>query len=521
MVTCNVRRWMKWVAMCVFAAGFATTAEAQYKGPSSSATPYVLPLNPAKYSTTSILTVGDTAGGYKMAGIPDGLGAFDNGNGTFTVLMNHEIASGVGTGRTHNPGGNGAFVSEWIIDKYTLKVLGGQDLIQTVKTDTGTVLTGSALNFSRFCSADLPATSAFYNANTGLGTQARIFMNGEESGSSSRALANIVTGSEAHTSYVLSKFSGTGASWENLLANPNSGNKTIVAASNDTSPSGKNYFYVGTKTDTGTEIDKAGLTNGTLFTVKVDGVTAESRANALGTSTPDYDGHFTLSSNLSEGTSFLRSEDGVWDPNSPNDYYFVTTDRLDTHDDPSLATQAGNSRLWHMHFDDLEHPELGGRIEALLTGISTDPLHPDLTQPNMMDNITMDQYGNILIQEDVGNAAHNGKVFIYNVNTKQLTMIADHDQSRFGDIGQAATSPFNRDEESSGIIDVSSIFGKGHYLFVDQAHYSTGDAYTVEGGQLLLLRVVPEPKSVLLFLTGAAVLVGGNWLSRRRRMAAL
>jgi hypothetical protein len=35
--------------------------------------------------TTSILTVGDSVGGYRMVGIPDGLGAYDNGDGTFTT----------------------------------------------------------------------------------------------------------------------------------------------------------------------------------------------------------------------------------------------------------------------------------------------------------------------------------------------------------------------------------------------------------------------------------------------------
>src|SRR5262249_40026280 len=55
----------------------------------STATPYVVPANPA-VDVRSILTTGDSVGTYRMAGIPDGLGAFDNGNGTFTVLMNHE-----------------------------------------------------------------------------------------------------------------------------------------------------------------------------------------------------------------------------------------------------------------------------------------------------------------------------------------------------------------------------------------------------------------------------------------------
>jgi hypothetical protein len=64
-------------------------------GPSSSASPYIVPIV-LGVKTTSILTVGDTVNlkpdgvtPYRMVGIPDGLGAFDNGNGTFTLLMNH------------------------------------------------------------------------------------------------------------------------------------------------------------------------------------------------------------------------------------------------------------------------------------------------------------------------------------------------------------------------------------------------------------------------------------------------
>ena len=59
-------------------------------GPNSSQTPYLTPIQ-AGLQFASILTVGDAVGGYRMVGIPDGLGAYDNGNGTITVLMNHEI----------------------------------------------------------------------------------------------------------------------------------------------------------------------------------------------------------------------------------------------------------------------------------------------------------------------------------------------------------------------------------------------------------------------------------------------
>jgi hypothetical protein len=52
---------------------------AQFTGPSSSRSSYILPVLPV-VKTASILTVGDAIGGYRMADIPDGLGAFDNGD---------------------------------------------------------------------------------------------------------------------------------------------------------------------------------------------------------------------------------------------------------------------------------------------------------------------------------------------------------------------------------------------------------------------------------------------------------
>jgi len=107
------------------------TAQGTNTGPSSSASPYLLRAEPGVV-TTSILTVGDSVGGYRMVGIPDGLGAFDNGDGTFTLLMNHEIARGLGVARAH--GAIGAFVSKWIIRKDDLAVVHGSDLIQNVAT---------------------------------------------------------------------------------------------------------------------------------------------------------------------------------------------------------------------------------------------------------------------------------------------------------------------------------------------------------------------------------------------------
>lgn len=82
-------------------------------------------------STESLITVGDSAAnGYRLVGLPDGLGAFDNGNGTITVVMNHELGATKGVVRAH--GSKGSFVSRWIIRKSDHKVLSGSDLIQRI-----------------------------------------------------------------------------------------------------------------------------------------------------------------------------------------------------------------------------------------------------------------------------------------------------------------------------------------------------------------------------------------------------
>ena len=51
---------------------------------------------------------------------------------SMTVLANLEIASPAGAVRAH--GGKSAFVSKWIVDKATLEVRHGEDLIQNIAT---------------------------------------------------------------------------------------------------------------------------------------------------------------------------------------------------------------------------------------------------------------------------------------------------------------------------------------------------------------------------------------------------
>jgi hypothetical protein len=250
-------------------------------GPSSSQSPYLLRTQPGVV-TKSILTVGDSVNlkpdgitPYRMVGIPDGLGAFDNGDGTFTLLANHELPAANGIIREH--GFAGAFVSKWRIEKGSLRVLHGEDLMQNafVWDCASNDYVPLAAPFSRFCSADLPALSAFYNAGSGLGYNGRIYMNGEESGDEGRCFAHLMNGNSYELPW-LGKFSH-----ENSVANPATGNKTVVAGTDDTSPRGQVYIYIGDKTASADPIEAAGLKNGNLYGIKVTGFPQEDFTSGI------------------------------------------------------------------------------------------------------------------------------------------------------------------------------------------------------------------------------------------------
>jgi hypothetical protein len=468
----------------VLGAAIATAAlSAQaIQGPSSSASPYVLRAAPGVV-TAAILTVGDSVGSYRLVGIPDGMGAFDNGNGTFTLLLNHELRETQGVTRAH--GATGAFVSKWIIRKNDLRVIEGSDLIQEVAT--WNVATGSwnapvkGVAMSRLCSADLPRVSALYDAPNLLGYAGPMLLNGEEVSPSQegRVFAHMIDG----TSYELPSLGK--ASWENVLARPDTGLRTVVVGLDDSSGTvaGQVYVYVGEKVSSANPVEAAGLAGGVLFGIQVGGSATEPDQGI-----PD-DTPFTLhsfgnvssrtgaqieSESIAAGvTAFKRPEDGAWDPSNPNDFYFVTT-----------ATFTGPSRLWRLRFTDGAHPEGGGTISMLLDG--TEGHH-------MLDNLALNRRGQILLQEDPGvpsvDLDYLATIWRYTIATDRLEPVARHDPRRFD---LASPDFLTRDEESSGIIDVSDILGEGWFLLDVQAPYNIGDTELVAGGQLLALHIPPR-----------------------------
>jgi hypothetical protein len=491
-------------------------------GPSTMTAPYLRAIAPG-VELTSILTAGDAAGGYVFSGIPDGLGAYDNEDGTFTVLVNHEMfADGTGpVGIVRSHGGKGAFVSEWVINKKTLEVKSGADLMQhvyqagvngwelvpTIAVTDPAYLTSLGKNtaFGRFCSADLADRKAFFNSATRKGTKARIFMNGEESGPTyQRGLAHIATGPNKGNSYVLPWAASINSAWENLLANPYSGDRTVVIGNADGGTNGI-YVYVGNKTNVGNDIEKAGLIGGTVYRVAVNGNLPETRAADAGlgllpNARGNYEGSFTLvtgdvaTNNVS--TKFLRPEDGAWDTKNHNRYFFNTTDQMDAAKDGLTTGVVGRTRVWALTFKDSSKPELGGSIEMMLDGTSAKGNY------QMFDNMTVMADGTLILQEDPGNNAHNAKVWKFNPATGDLVKLAGADAALFGDIdpttGVISPATITQDEETSGVIDVTELLDreddKTYSLLVVQNHKLTGDPVTVEGGQLILM-AQPAPES--------------------------
>lgn len=493
------------VALGISLALASVTIHAQsYTGPQSSQTPYIVPTAPG-WEVTSLVTVGDSAKEvpYRMVGIPDGMGALPGKfaeNGTYvadrafmTIFLSHELGATAGIPRAH--GATGAFVSQWTMHLNSKQMMWGEDLITKVmgwdNLNKQFVDATGATQFGRFCSADLPAKTAFYNPATGRGFDGLIFMKGEEAGAEGRAYATIVTGDEKGTTYqlpYLGRFS-----WENSVAHPNAGDKTLVVGLDDSSP-GQVYFYVGDKQHAGNPVEQAGLQYGKLYGIRVNNGGANYGNGLVKLETGAINGSFDLvdmsdivaldsgaqlqtQSTARDVTEFARPEDGHWDTQNPNVFYWVTTGRT-----------GATARLYKFTFDSLSNPT-GGTVEMVID--SAVMVGTDGATARSFDNMVVDGDGNIVIQEDPGSTSYVAKTWIVNPVTKAYAQIFENDRARF--IAGGA-SFLTQDEENSGVIEVTDIVananwyepGRRYYLGNSQAHYSI-PGELVQGGQMFLM----------------------------------
>jgi hypothetical protein len=419
-----------------------------------------------------LMSVGDHSikNHLRLVGTPDGLGVEKENNFKIMVYMNHEIANDKGIVRSH--GGRGAFVSQWTLDLNLLKIISGEDLIKKVmiwNRDKKIFEVSPNENLNRLCSADLPEKSAFYNSKNKKGFDGRIFMSGEEDREGGRAFAHIVSGKEKGISYelpYLGKFS-----WENVVAHPNTKDKTVVMGMDD-NKEGQVYLYMGSKQSKGNPVERAGLMYGKLFGIKT---------NADKFELVDLDDVSNLSgSDLekkgmdSDIAKFKRPEDGAWDTLNPNVFYFTTTDKID-----------GDSEIIKLTFHDINHPEQGGAIEAILKARDIGA--------QMFDNLTVSDNGKIIINEDPGDHAHLASVWDFDPKTKVAQKIFEVKPEYFQD--KSHPNFLTMDEEHSGIIDITRYVtyapwykkSERYFLGTLQIHKKLEDPELVEGGQLYFI----------------------------------
>ena len=457
--------------------------------PSTTTNPYVLPVAPGVH-TRSLLTVGDKVGDYTMVGIPDGLGAFDLRGGNFGLVMNHELRSSNGAVRAH--GQKGAFVSKWTIDRRTQEVTAGEDLIKpgvkywdyTARTYTETSANPA---FSRFCSSTLTDPGQLYDRRTGRGTDAQLYFANEENGDEGRVFGVTLDGQAQQLPRL-----GL-ASWENIKPADTGSTRTLTVGNED-GGSGQLWVYSGAKRKTGNDFDKAGLTNGVNSVVTVPGVPTDAAFRdkyKVGEEAPfelsnvdwNQTGAAQNAEGAAEGIGLNRVEDGHWDPRPghQNDFYLVTTEGSPRPGEPDGADGGG---LWRLRFEDVDHPELGGTLTRLLDGNeSWGAGQPLAFKP---DNVAIDGDGNLLIQEDPGNAGHVARILAYNIDTGRRGVVATFDPAQFT---PGKPGFITQDEESSGIIDAKRFLGRGWFLFDAQVHKAHPDPALVEYGQLLTLKV--------------------------------
>ena len=465
-------------------------------GPSTTTSPYVLPVADG-VDITSLLTVGDSGAagnGYEMVGIPDGIGVIEQGANRI-VYLNHELRDTAGVVRAH--GQKGAFVSRLVVDPATGRVKEGSDWIQDVVyydystggwSDVAVAPSGAAAGthtdaFSRFCSGALTSPGQLFDADTKRGFKGDVYFANEESGDEGRVFG-VLKGGTAYQLPRLGLFS-----WENTLAAPTSTDRTVVLGNED-GGDGQLRVYSGTKQGNGSAVDKAGLTNGSLHVVKVEGV-ADASTPAMraasgftkGVSKPFTVPQIDWTKNgaaqnveaAADGTRLNRIEDGAFDPTRPNDYYFLTTEGGDRTPRAEGGASRDGGGLWRLRFNDVNRPEDGGTLTLLLDGTEA----PYLNKP---DNMTIDSAGNLLIQEDPGGNAHLARIVAYRLSDGDLGVVAQFDAARFV---TGAAGFLTQDEESSGIVQLDD----GSYLFDAQVHAPSGDPETVEFGQLMHMTV--------------------------------
>ena len=498
-------------------------------------------------STTGALNA-STSGDYSPVGILDGIGAYALDADTVRVLVNHELAAGDGYTYALENGTTltGARVSYFDIDRGSRQIVDAGLAYDTLYNPDGSVLddpgdlafSDSGLN--RFCSSILIEAEQF---GAGNGLVDRIYFSGEEFGGGTGGnewALDVATGDLWAVPAM-----GRGA-WENVTE-IDTGTTSHVAfiLADDSSPQDIDgdgtdeaaplFLYVGEKNAAGNFLGRNGLADGRLYVwVSDTGETLPSQFNgsaaSLEGSWVEIDNSRDLSQASDDGSSgydkygyptqatlwiqakalgafgFSRPEDVATNPEDGAEIVLASTG-VSSYDGGSDTV--GTLYKVKTDFTDLDAPTATATI--LYDG-DEDPSQA-LRSP---DNLDWADDGLIVVQEDRAagglfgpNAANPNDASIVSLNpiTGKVSRIAEinQDVTRGAvDENVAATGQQDiGDWESSGILDVSTLFGEapGTLFLADvQAHALDDqdrfpeslqprltDGDLKEGGQLMFL----------------------------------
>jgi hypothetical protein len=495
----NLKRGVT-VVVAVLAVGIAASAWA-----ATSVKPYVVPIGSA-YQVVPLWSVGDTvpetthpSKTFQMIGIPDGLGAHPNANGTTTLYMNHELTqTTLSTPVLGDPANRGTFVSKLILDAHG-NPISGERAYDTVFAEN--TLVGPAAQadnttpaFARFCSGFL--------AGPANGFDRFIYLTNEETTSPESfdgkgGLSVAVFDNEIHTLPKLGRFSK-----ENTVVQPGQSARTVIFSMED-GPStldSQLYMYVGKKDHSAhaTVLGRNGLDNGKLYVFRSFDPTKNSEQTFTSGSIHGEWVEVPNAESLTDvqleaavdalgAMTFIRPEDGAFSKVNRDVFFFDTTG----------GNKAQGNEL--------------GRVYSLQLN-PTNVLAPaELTVVVNADTVVAAGGDTVLSPDNMDTSDHYLIVLEDGITQTRAVMAAKgrdgsiwrFDLTATGADGSSATrvaelDPPGRDGvpvgpgvwETSGIIDTSALFGAGSFVADVQAHPPTAAPApgTVEDGQLFMLR---------------------------------
>jgi hypothetical protein len=496
------------LALAGVAATALATASAAGADPAGFRTSQPPLLTPVKsgVAVEPIISVGDTLkDGYTFEAIPDGISVVGHGQGRADVYVNHETstvpfpftpATGIGFNDFTN-----AMLSNLKVNAQTHGVLEGSYVIP------------SEANYQRFCSNFLAGADAGFE-------RPLIFANEEATDVVNRVgtawPATPANGSQPEQAGVVVAYDVKSGAYktiygmgrhnhENSVAIPGYGHPVVLSGDDTfTAPSSQLYLYTA---DSG-----AGVWNdtGSLWAFKSDVATVNDygdmtiagpvsgrfipvpRAIATGDQTA-----LENWSNANGVFQFIRVEDIAYDRTTPNVVYVADTGEPRAVPGPGAAYMTRGPATFR-------GPYMNGRLFKLVL----DPADPTRGTLSIAHDADAGGYGNpnaihqldnlestpnsVLIQEDPG--GHNqgisyARIWRYDIATGATEVIARVNQDQ---VPSAAPGSW----ESSGIVDVSDVFGPDMFLadvqagsLIVQEEQRGLLTYQREGGQLLLVKI--------------------------------